>query len=238
MKRAVFFLIIICLFFLCSCAALEVRTHEVLLPLTDVYQEGSILIYKHKDTPNLSENDIGIEIQYHQKLEQFYSIIKFNINKTDEIGTTVHNYGNEYKVRFKYIYDGGSTNPYSITTKIKQKGYKIKTVDPVTIAYSGLKTDAEVSKFQLPIEVTFFKINSKKFTLVASIFPYTKATGLDVFMVKDQKFFIVDEKGNVYASFTKDRYELNAQPDSNKYNFIPIIASYSVIRQIVLGAKL
>ena len=238
MKRTVFFLIISCLFLLLSCSSMDVRTFETLLPLTDVYQEGAILFYDYKDAINLSENDIGIKIKYHEKIEQFYSVFEFNCNKTDKIKTTVYNNGKEYTVFFKYINDGYFKNPFSVKARIKQKGYKINTVDPVTLTYRGLRANADVYKFQLPIELTYFKINNKRFTLVGTTLFCERGRGLYLYTGKDQKFLIVDKTGNIYASFTNDRYELNVQPDSDKYDFIPVIASYIVIRQILSGEKL
>ena len=229
------FTIFIFVFLLISCASVEnVRTVEM-KPFNEVVKYGEIITKSNGNYDNYSKDDIlisNISTTTSDSWKGYFASL-FPNNKT----TANINFSESlYKLTTKYVTNGDflDNRPYKITITIKKFD---KTFKPHKIELSGMNSGLELYynyayPDDMPVEITFFYLQGKRFSLVATMY---SGTGEDLMKYPEQRYFIVDEEGNVYAGFTIHDYFIYNQPDMDKYNLIPVIASYVIVRNIVVS---
>lgn len=232
-KMFIYFCIIIFLLISCASSSYEdtARIVEV-KPLTEVVQQGKIISKNKEKYDNYPKDDILITKITNSRSDIWQGILALNIPNA-KTNADVYYSDSSHKLSVKYLsIEYSNYRPYKISIKISSFD---KTFKPDKIETSGM-IGAElysnvVFPENMPHAITHFDLQGTRFFIMATMF---SGTGAQLMKYPEQNYYIVDENGNVYASFTKYEYTLYNQPDMDKYNLIPVIAVYVLVRDIVV----
>ena len=215
-----------------SCQSVRnVKLPAQIISFSEIKTKGKICTGNKKN-----DNDIFVSVL---SISDFkYELIIPQGEFTEKINIYYKNIIYPIKITYTKVLDKRWDGQVYSNIKIKNlpKNYSINTLEPVGFKYiiNEAKFSMFATKDMFPLYISSFQLNNKIFHVYLSEF-YDDAghSLLSYIRYKNQKYWIVDEAGNEYASFTKSDFKICDQPDSESYDFIPLIAAYSYIFSFV-----
>lgn len=217
------------MFFISCQSTLNVENPYQLIPCSTIITEGKIYADDKKN-----DYDIFIYLRYTAETPYMFLGIQKALY-SDKIKIFYQDMAYDISISYiKVTEKKYSNNADTIKIKINnsEEKYKISTLNGINNWYYY---STEISGEMVPAAIASFQIGGRLFYVLACKY-YNDTNTHDIWelvLLKDQQFAIVDEAGNEYASFTKSDFKICDQPDSESYDFIPLIAAYSYIFSFV-----